>query len=88
MLQVYERIEPTGELKADIRNAMICELLASYIWAKGGGKGKQPQITDFIIDHWDELQVAVQQDAEEMRNNIFLSLGLKEYVTKSDNTGE
>lgn len=78
---VYDSIEPTGEIRQDIRTAQICELLASAMWAKGGGKGKQPAVEDFIIDWWNEKPKPTRiQDERDKRDAVLVSLGLNQYV--------
>jgi len=76
----HESIEPTGEARLDIRFAMLCDLVATAMWAQAGGKGKKPSIDDFLIDWWGTNKGKPKQTVEEQRDAILVSLGLGEHL--------
>lgn len=44
-----ERIDPGNPLRDDIRTALICWTIHSTVRGALGGKGKAPQISDFLL---------------------------------------
>jgi hypothetical protein len=55
-LQVYEQVEPFGERRADIRTALVCQLLANINRSE---KTKPFELEDFILS-FDEVEPHVQ----------------------------
>ena len=57
--QAFYRLEPFGEERADLRNAMLCLLVASF----GGSKrGRKPKLADFML-----FEEKPEQSGEEMQ---------------------
>ena len=59
----YYQIEPFGEERADLREAMVPFMLANAF----GEKGKKPKLEDFLISNLINDEPKLRQSLEEMQ---------------------
>jgi len=69
--EAYDRLEPVGEIRGDVRNALLCMLVANLAQSVWGKKGRHRmfELQDFL-PRWDESvgeKERTPQSVEEMK---------------------